>query len=167
MFGRAFIVPKLIFLDQLCELSKYLPRSTLEIHIPYTILRSVHRQYYGNSMSMTTELQPPSPRHSPFVSLTHAQSPNTKPPARADSTPISYETAYAGPSFQRHDDARYDDIVRLKRSDKQPRNMRSSGPLEYSSSRKVKFAEGSSSGGQGPSPLQRFTVSRSGPLLYK
>ncbi|XP_074583886.1 putative protein NAP1 isoform X1 [Curcuma longa] len=165
--SRAFIVPKLIFLDQLCELSKYLPRSTLEIHIPYTILRSVHRQYYGNSMSMTTELQPPSPRHSPFVSLTHAQSPNTKPPARADSTPISYETAYAGPSFQRHDDARYDDIVRLKRSDKQPRNMRSSGPLEYSSSRKVKFAEGSSSGGQGPSPLQRFTVSRSGPLLYK
>ncbi|URE44163.1 Membrane-associated apoptosis protein [Musa troglodytarum] len=70
-------------------------------------------------------------------------------------------------SVKMHDDAHEGDSLRLKTSDKQQRNTRSSGPLEYSSSRKVKFAEGSSSGGQGPSPLLRFAVSRSGPLSYK
>ncbi|XP_065025885.1 probable protein NAP1 isoform X2 [Musa acuminata AAA Group] len=163
--SRTYIVPKLIFLDQLCELSRYLPRSTLEIHIPYTILRSIYRQHYGNSATMITELLAPSPRQSPLISLTHA-SPAVRP-HRGDSTPMSYDPGYLSSSIHRHDDAHEGDSLRLKTSDKQQRNTRNSGPLEYSSSRKVKFAEGSSSGGQGPSPLLRFAVSRSGPLSYK
>ncbi|URE44165.1 Membrane-associated apoptosis protein, partial [Musa troglodytarum] len=163
--SRTYIVPKLIFLDQLCELSRYLPRSTLEIHIPYTILRSIYRQHYGNSATMITELLAPSPRQSPLISLTHA-SPAVRP-HRGDSTPMPYDPGYLSSSIHRHDDAHEGDSLRLKTSDKQQRNTRSSGPLEYSSSRKVKFAEGSSSGGQGPSPLLRFAVSRSGPLSYK
>ncbi|CAL9178150.1 unnamed protein product [Musa hybrid cultivar] len=163
--SRTYIVPKLIFLDQLCELSRYLPRSTLEIHIPYTILRSIYRQHYGNSATMITELLAPSPRQSPLISLTHA-SPAVRP-HRGDSTPMSYDPGYLSSSIHRHDDAHDGDSLRLKTSDKQQRNTRNSGPLEYSSSRKVKFAEGSSSGGQGPSPLLRFAVSRSGPLSYK
>ncbi|CAI9773355.1 unnamed protein product [Fraxinus pennsylvanica] len=46
---RSHLVAKLIFLDQLCELSPYLPRSLLESHVPYAILRSVYSQYYLNS----------------------------------------------------------------------------------------------------------------------
>ncbi|WOL02928.1 putative protein NAP1 isoform X1 [Canna indica] len=163
--SRTYIVPKLIFLDQLCELSKYLPRSTLEIHIPYTILRSIYRQHYGNSANMLIELLAPSPRQSPLISLTHA-SPAVRP-QRGDSTPMPYDSGYFGSSIQKHDAAHDGDSMCKKTSDKQQRNIRSSGPLEYSSSRKVKFAESSSSGGQGPSPLPRFAVSRSGPLLYK
>lgn len=57
---------------------------------------------------------------------------------------------------------------KAKGGDKFLRSMRRSGPLDYSTSRKVKFAEGSSSTAiSGSSPMQRFAVSRSGPLLYK
>ncbi|XXG60201.1 hypothetical protein AAC387_Pa04g2165 [Persea americana] len=57
------------------------------------------------------------------------------------------------------------DNLNLRAGDNKHRNVCRSGPLEYSSSRKVKFAEGSISGTMGPSPLPRFAVSRSGPLL--
>ncbi|KAM1792373.1 hypothetical protein ACFX12_036234 [Malus domestica] len=40
--------------------------------------------------------------------------------------------------------------------------------LDYSSSSsKIKFVEGSTSGSTGPSPLPRFAVSRSAPISYK
>ncbi|KAI5667540.1 hypothetical protein M9H77_17393 [Catharanthus roseus] len=42
------------------------------------------------------------------------------------------------------------------------RNIRRSGPLDYSSSRKVKHAEGSSSASTGPSPLPRTSLGRCG-----
>ena len=55
----------------------------------------------------------------------------------------------------------------LRSVENKHRNVRRSGPLDYNSSRKIKFVEGSASGSSGPSPLPRFAVSRSGPLAYK
>ncbi|XP_073011838.1 probable protein NAP1 [Typha latifolia] len=165
--SRTYIIPKLIFLDQLCELSPYLPRSTLEVHVPYTILRSIHRQHYGSSSSMITDLLAPSPRQSPFISLAHA-SPAVRQ-NRGDLTPQynPYDSGNYSSSTHQHEEGYDGDSTRLKASEKQMRSMRGSGPLEYSSSRKVKFVDGSSSVGHGPSPLPRFAVSRSGPLSYK
>ncbi|KAJ0039777.1 hypothetical protein Pint_26559 [Pistacia integerrima] len=40
--NRSHMVAKLIFLDQLCEISPFLPRSSLEPHVPYAILRSIY-----------------------------------------------------------------------------------------------------------------------------
>ncbi|XP_020589634.1 probable protein NAP1 isoform X1 [Phalaenopsis equestris] len=156
--NRSQLVPKLIFLDQLCTLSPYLPRSTLELHLPYAILRSLYSQHYGTSQpAPTVEMPIQSPRHSPLISLTHL-SPSVHQ-TRSDSTPnrTAYEPSYFASSTQRQEEV----------IDNKQRNTRRSGPLEYTSSRKVKFVEGSSSSGQGPSPLPRFAVSRSGPLLYK
>ncbi|KAK8946950.1 putative protein NAP1 [Platanthera zijinensis] len=156
--SRSHVVPKLIFLDQLCNLSPYLPRSTLELHVPYAILRSIYSQYHRSSQSMPAEIPLQSPRQSPLISLSHASPASTRQ-IRGDSTPNSgtYDPIHHSSSIQRQEDA----------IDKQQRSTRRSGPLDYTSSRKVKFADGSSSAGQGPSPLPRFAVSRSGPLLYK
>lgn len=159
---RPHIVPKLIFLDQLCELSPYLPRSTLEVHIPYTILRSIYHQLYGASL-MASEPMDQSPRQSPLISLAHA-SPSAKQ-NRPETTPRShtFEPSYYSSSGSQHDDG-YDADKRTG----QLRSMRRSGPLDFSASRKVKFVEGSSSGSNhGAGLLQRFAVSRSGPLSYK
>eukprot|EP00899_Mesostigma_viride_P016193 jgi/Mesvir1/24575/Mv21905-RA.1 len=41
------LAAKLIVLDQLCDLSPYLPRSLLESYVPYTLLRSVYQAEYG------------------------------------------------------------------------------------------------------------------------
>ncbi|CAO2210203.1 unnamed protein product [Urochloa humidicola] len=160
--SRPHIVPKLIFLDQLCELSPYLPRSTLEVHIPYTILRSIYHQLYGASL-MASESMDQSPRQSPLISLAHA-SPSARQ-NRPETTPRShtFDPSYYSSSGSQHDDG-YDADKRTG----QLRSMRRSGPLDFSASRKVKFVEGSSSGSShGAGSLQRFTVSRSGPLSYK
>ncbi|KAM3190126.1 hypothetical protein ACQJBY_068371 [Aegilops geniculata] len=161
--SRPHIVPKLIFLDQLCELSPYLPRSTLEAHIPYTILRSIYHQLYG-AAQMGSEPTEPSPRQSPLISLAHA-SPSMRP-NRSDTTPRShtYDSGYHSSSGSQHDDG-YE--VDRRTGERQLRSMRRSGPLDYGASRKAKFVEGSSSGSHGAGSLQRFAVSRSGPLSYK
>ncbi|BAF24320.2 Os08g0544500, partial [Oryza sativa Japonica Group] len=163
--SRPYIVPKLIFLDQLCEMSPYLPRSTLEVHIPYTILRSIYHQLYGASL-MATEPMEPSPRQSPLISLAHA-SPSMKQ-NRADTTPRShtFEPGYHSSSGSQYDEGYEGD---RRTGERQLRSMRRSGPLDYTGTRKVKFVEGSSSGshGAGSGSLQRFAVSRSGPLSYK
>ncbi|KAF8412694.1 hypothetical protein HHK36_000662 [Tetracentron sinense] len=167
--NRSHLVAKLIFLDQLCEISPYLPRSTLETHVPYTILRSIYSQYYANSPSTALALLSPSPQQSPAVSMVHAS------PAfrqnRGDSTPqsSSNDSGYFKASSTHSQEQLYGtDSGSLRSSDNNKhRNVRRSGPLDYSSSRKVKFVEGSTSGSTGPSPLPRFAVSRSGPLLYK
>ncbi|XP_039139762.1 probable protein NAP1 [Dioscorea cayenensis subsp. rotundata] len=161
--NRSNIVPKLIFIDQLCELCPYLLRSTLEIHIPYAIIRSMYRQHYGNSSMAVVEILAPSPRQSPAVSLAHA-SPAIRH-QRGDSTPQS--SAYDSSYFSVHQQEEYDSDMKAKPGSKQHPSMRRSGPLDYGSSRKVKFVEGSTSGSRGPSPLPRFAVSRSGPLLDK
>ncbi|PIA37707.1 hypothetical protein AQUCO_03000333v1 [Aquilegia coerulea] len=150
------LVAKLIFLDQLCELSPYLPRSTLEAHIPYSILRSIYSQYYSSNPLTQLALLSPSPRQSPAVSLAHA-SPSFKQNL-GSSTPQNSGNYKAS----QNQEQLYDTFT-----DNNKKNIRRSGPLEYSTSRKVKFVEGSSSGSMGPSPLPRFAVSRSGPLLYK
>lgn len=164
--NRSSLVPKLIFLDQLCELSPYLPRSTLEMHIPYSILRSIYSQYYANNPSTQLALLSPSPRQSPVISLAHA-SPSFKQNV-GDSTPpnSAYDSGYFKAS--QNQEQLYDTYSgNMHASENRKNNTRRSGPLEYSTSRKVKFVEGSSSGSTGPSPLPRFAVSRSGPLSYK
>ncbi|RVW42140.1 Protein NAP1 [Vitis vinifera] len=162
------LVPKLIFLDQLCEISSYLPRSSLEPHVPYAILRSIYGQYYANSPSAQLALLSISPRHSPAVSLAHA-SPGFWQ-LRGDSTPQSSATDsgyFRGSSTYSQEHSYAPDSGTIRSSDSRHRNVRRSGPLDYSSSRKVKYAEGSTSGSTGPSPLPRFAVSRSGPISYK
>ncbi|RHN61957.1 putative nck-associated protein [Medicago truncatula] len=59
---RSHLVAQLIFLDQLCEISPYLPRSSLETHVPYAILRSVDSQYYADTQSTPLEITNASPR---------------------------------------------------------------------------------------------------------
>ncbi|XP_031487983.1 protein NAP1 [Nymphaea colorata] len=165
--SRSHLVPKLIFLDQLCKISPYLPRSTIEVHIPYTILRSIYRQYYGNSQVSQLALLSPSPRQSPAVLLSHASSPAAKL-NNVDANPeaflgISPALRTSGPIHQQLIEPENMDT---RQNDNKQRNMRRSGPLEYSSSRKGKHPGGPASGSRGVSPLPRM-VSRSGPLSYK
>ncbi|KAG4162744.1 hypothetical protein ERO13_D01G132500v2 [Gossypium hirsutum] len=165
--NRSHLVAKLVFLDQLCDISLYLPRSSLEAHVPYAILRSIYSQYYANSPLMPMALLSASPRHSPAVSLAHA-SPIMRQP-RGDSTPqySANDSGYFKGSSSHSQEQLYDaESANLRGVENKHRNVRRSGPLDYSSSRKVKY-EGSSSGGTGPSPLPRFAVSRSGPISYK
>lgn len=166
---RSFIFPKLIFLDQLCELSPYLPRSTLESHIPYTIIRSVYHQCYSGSFTgPDLTLTGPSPKQSPLISLSHA-SPTVRP-GWVDAAPRSNNGHEQGQYVSTSHEETYemDAGSKAKGGEKFLRSMRRSGPLDYSASRKVKFAEGSTSNAtSGSSPMQRFAVSRSGPLLYK
>ncbi|CAI0401810.1 unnamed protein product [Linum tenue] len=169
--NKSHVVAKLIFLDQLCEISPYLPRSSLEAYVPYAILRSIYSQYYSSSPSMPLAMvNTASPRQSPAVSLGHA-SPGIRQ-LRGDSTPQygvsdSSSSYFRGSYSQEHPyDTNGGGSVRSRNSDdNKSRNVRRSGPLDYSSSRKAKHTEGSSS--TGPSPLPRFAVSRSGPLLHK
>ncbi|KAL6282918.1 hypothetical protein ACE6H2_013847 [Prunus campanulata] len=142
--NRSHLVAQLIFLDQLCEISPYLPRSSLEPHVPYAILRSIYSQYYENSPS-----------------------PAVRQP-RGDPTP-QYDSGYFKGSSSHGQEHLYDtDSGSLRSSESRQWNVRRSGPLDDSSScSKVKFVEGSTSGSTGPSPLPRFAVSRSGPISYK
>jgi NCK-associated protein 1 len=162
---RQHIVPKLTFQDQLCELSPYVPRSTLEAHIPYTILRSIYHQLYGGSL-LASEPAEQSPRQSPLISLAHA-SPSSARQNRPETTPRShtFEPGYYSSSGSQHDDG-YDAD---RRAGRLLRSLRRSGPLDFGASRKAKkFVEGSSSGSShGAGSLQRFAVSRSGPLSYR
>ncbi|XP_031396400.1 protein NAP1 isoform X2 [Punica granatum] len=167
--NRSHLVAKVIFLDQICESSPFLPRSSLEAHVPYTILRSIYGQYYGNLPSTPLGLITASPRHSPAVSLAHA-SPASRH-TRGDSTPqhnVNDSGYFKGSSSAHGQDRYFDgDTGSAHSFEGRRRNVRRSGPLDYSSSRKVKVGEGSSSVGRGPSPLPRFAVSRSGPISYK
>ncbi|GMI87865.1 GNARLED, NCK-ASSOCIATED PROTEIN 1 [Hibiscus trionum] len=172
--NRSHLVAKLIFLDQLCDISPYLPRSSLETHVPYAILRSIYGPYYGNSPLMPVTLLSASPRHSPAVSLAHASPIMRKP--RGDST-LQYsanDSGYFKGSSSHSQEQFYEaENASLRGVEYKQRNVRRSGPLDYSSSRKVKYPEGSASGGAGagastgPSPMPRFAVSRSGPISYK
>lgn len=164
---RSHLVAKLIFLDQLSEISPFLPRTSLEPYVPYAILRSIYSQYYSNSPSIPLALLSASPHHSPAISLTHA-SPISRQP-RGDSTPqnSAYDSGYFRGSSSLSQEHLYETESGNLKSDNKHRNVRRSGPLDYSSSRKVKYVEGSTSGNTGPSPLPRFAVSRSGPISYK
>lgn len=109
-----------------------------------------------------------SPRHSPALSLAHG-SPVVRQP-RGDSTPQygGNDSGFFRGSSSHGPEQLYDtDSASLRSVENKHRNVRRSGPLDYSSSRKVKYVEGSASGSSGPSPLPRFAVSRSGPLAYK
>ncbi|KAH6776252.1 transcription activator [Perilla frutescens var. hirtella] len=162
--NRSHLVAKLIFLDHICEISPHVPRSALESHVPYTILRSIYSQYYSNS-STPIALMSASPRHSP--ALSHA-SPSLRQP-RADATPQSnaHDSGYFKASSTHGQDQYEMDNFSVRSIDSRNRNVRRSGPLDYSLSRKSKLVEGSTSASTGPSPLPRFAVSRSGPISYK
>ncbi|KAK4254685.1 hypothetical protein QN277_010029 [Acacia crassicarpa] len=170
--NRSHLVAQLIFLDQLCEISPYLPRSSLESHVPYAILRSVYSQYYADTPSTPLSILSSSPRHSPAILLSHG-SPVIRQP-RGDSTPQygGNDSGYFKGSSSSHGHEHHHlyeaDSGGSRSMDNKHRNVRRSGPLDYSSSRsRAKFVEGSTSGSTGPSPLPRFAVSRSGPLAYK
>ncbi|KAK6797051.1 hypothetical protein RDI58_004752 [Solanum bulbocastanum] len=162
---RSHLVSKLIFLDQFCEISPYLPRSTLDAYVPYSIIRSIYSQYYGSSSPAPLALLSDSPRHSPAVSLAHS-SPAMRQ-HRSDSTPQSNsnDSGYFKPSSSHAQDQLYD--AESGSIENRSRNVRRSGPLEYSATRKLKHVDSSTSASTGPSPLPRFAVSRSGPISYK
>nr|AAC61824.1 unknown protein [Arabidopsis thaliana] len=173
--NRSHLVAKLIFLDQLCEISPYLPRSSLESHVPYTILRSIYTQYYSNTPS--TPLSTASPYHSPSVSLIHASPSmkNSTTPQRGSGSGSSSTAApdsgyFKGSSSSLYGQEHYTESEtgnsrnnENNNNNKQRGSSRRSGPLDYSSSHKG----GSGSNSTGPSPLPRFAVSRSGPISYK
>ncbi|KAK4710641.1 hypothetical protein R3W88_005154 [Solanum pinnatisectum] len=162
---RSHLVSKLIFLDQFCEISPYLPRSTLDAYVPYSIIRSIYSQYYGSSSPAPLALLSDSPRHSPAVSLAHS-SPAMRQ-HRSDSIPQSNsnDSGYFKPSSSHAQDQLYD--TESGSIENRSRNVRRSGPLEYSATRKLKHVDSSTSASTGPSPLPRFAVSRSGPISYK
>ncbi|CAH9076240.1 unnamed protein product [Cuscuta epithymum] len=166
--NRSSIVAKLIFLDQICEMSPFLPRSTLESYIPYAILRSIYSQYYSNSSSgQQLALLNSSPRYSPSVALGHSslaaarQQPHREYSTHASLNDSGYfnKPSSSSSHIQNHQLYETDSgSIEIRH-----RNMRRSGPLDYSDSRKVKHMEGSTSSSTGP----RSAISKSGPLSYK
>ncbi|KAL0363743.1 UNVERIFIED_CONTAM: protein NAP1 [Sesamum calycinum] len=124
---RSHLVAKLIFLDQVCDISPYVPRSSLESHVPYSILRSVYSQYYSNS-STPLALLGASPRHSPAMSLAHA-SPSLKQP-RGDATPQSNvnDSGYFKSSSTHGQDQYEAESFSIRSIDNKQRNVRRSGP---------------------------------------
>lgn len=166
--NRSPLVAKLLFLDQLCELSNYLSRSTLEVHVPYAILRSIYQQYYENSVP-TLVLISPSRRHSLGIPLSHVPSRNGQ--FYSDHTVESSEGATSSTlKFSAQRKSPLLDLESSSDADIKPigGGVRLSGPLDYTGMRKVSFIDTPSSDGtSGPSPLRRFVMSRSGPITYK
>lgn len=169
-FCRSPLVAKLIFLDQLCELTAYLPRSTLESYVPHTIMRSIYQMYYESSVPSLVHVHP-STRQYPGSAMgnggTKGQGEDPSdtyyPPQQTSrgsifSGPIKFAGQHKRPEVEPSGELGPDGKPRRKAN-------RFSGPLDYS--RKVSFAEGR--GPQDPaastnkSPLGRF---RSGPLSY-
>lgn len=133
--------------------------------IPVSILRSIY-QSYANSPSIPLALLSVStPRHSPATSLAHA-SPAVR--QRGDSTPQSsvHDSWYFKASSTLSHDHLYDTLNASVRIMNQPHRSGQSGPLDYSSSPKVKYVEGSTSRSTSPSTLPGFAVSRSGSISY-
>ncbi|CAN4080362.1 unnamed protein product [Withania somnifera] len=162
---RSHLVSKLIFLDQFCEISPYLPKSTLDAYVPYSIIRSIYSQYYGSSSPAPLALLSGPPHHSPAVSL--AQSSPAMRQLRGDFIPQSNsdDSGYFKPSSSHAQDQLYD--TESGSIENKPRIIRSTGPLEHSVTRKLKHVDSSTSASTGPSPLPRFAVSISGPISYK
>eukprot|EP00250_Pteridium_aquilinum_P014737 c22167_g1_i1 orf=670-4797(-) len=171
--NRSPLVAKLIFLEQLCEISRYLPRSTLESHVPYTILRSIYQLYYENAVP-TLMLIGPSRRNVSMASTSHV-------PLRSGSFVDGGNELNGGfSSFRSVPSTGAGKHKKQSSADKEHLNdrladlragghgVRLSGPLDYSGARKVSFAEGIVPGvGSHGSPLERFANSRSGPITYK
>ncbi|KAH7432487.1 hypothetical protein KP509_07G024700 [Ceratopteris richardii] len=171
--NRSPLVAKLIFLEQLCGISTYLPRSTLESHVPYTVLRSIYQLYYENAVP-TLMLVGPTRRHGSGPSTSHA-------PMRSGSFAVDGSELSGGfSSFRSVPSIGTSKYKKHGASDKDHSNdraidatgvahgVRLSGPLDYSGARKVSFVEGTTqvSGSHG-SPFDRFTSSKSGPISYK
>ncbi|KAI5070089.1 hypothetical protein GOP47_0014432 [Adiantum capillus-veneris] len=168
--NRSPLVAKLIFLEQLCAISNYLPRSTLESHVPYTVLRSIYQLYYENAVP-TLMLIGPTRRHGSTPTTSHA-------PLRSGSFAVDggndlnggFSSFRSVPSIgarhRKHGGA--DKEHSNDRVGSGNHGVRLSGPLDYSGARKVSFAEGIVSGlGLHGSPRERVVSSRSGPLTYK
>ncbi|KAL3689506.1 hypothetical protein R1sor_015815 [Riccia sorocarpa] len=177
--NRSPLVAKLVFMDQLCELSRHLPRSTFEQHIPQSILRSIYQLYYENT---TPTLVP--------VASSWRQVARSESPSRGsrrdvsefgnvgDTTTAAGELAratsrgsiFSGPIKFSSQRKVLDDSPLDGGSGKKP--GRFSGPLDYNGIRKVSFAENSSSSSvPGPPPAavqpqRRYISSRSGPVSY-
>ncbi|KAG6392165.1 hypothetical protein SASPL_146376 [Salvia splendens] len=148
-------------------------KSTMQLFIKFSaviILDSwseSNSQCYSNSSTPFAQISG-SPRHSPAMSLAHG-SPSLRQPRGDSSTPLSntHDSGYPKPSSTHGQDQYEMDSFGARSIDSKNRNVRRSGPLDYSQSHKSKFAGGSTSTSTGPSPLPRFAVSRSGPISYK
>lgn len=162
---------KLVFLDQLCDLTKYLPRSTLEGYVPHTIMRSIYQMYYESSVPSLVHVHPSTRLYTGSALAnggTKGQGEQSGEPSEPHpvqqttrgsifSGPIKFAGQHKRPEVEPSGELGLDGKPRRKPT-------RYSGPLDYS--RKVSFAEGR--GPQEPgsvtkSPLGRF---RSGPLSY-
>ncbi|XP_078428674.1 transcription activator isoform X2 [Wolffia australiana] len=167
--NRSHLVPKLQFLDHLCRISPYLPRSTLELHVPYTLLRSLTGQQYTKSPSLAPlDIMPPSPGQSPRISLAHS-SPRPRQSQRDPSPSGSHDhSSLPLQGLRREATILYDvDGQQAHGASKQ------GGAGNDAAGRRVKFIDnganvgssggsGGSWGGRGASPLPRFAVARSG-----
>eukprot|EP00249_Psilotum_nudum_P015741 c25499_g1_i2 orf=223-4398(+) len=172
--NRSPLVAKLIFLDQFCVISKYLPRSTFEDHVPYTILRSIYQLYYENAVPALVLISP-SRRHSANAAPIPARSnhidsggdsnggfPNFRGSAFSGLNKVSAQLRKPVLDMEASSEAQ----TAVKAADSS--GVQLSGPLDYGSLKKVSFAnKGASNGAPTMSPLQRFTMSRSGPVTYK
>uniref|UniRef100_A0A2N9GBJ8 Uncharacterized protein n=1 Tax=Fagus sylvatica TaxID=28930 RepID=A0A2N9GBJ8_FAGSY len=136
-------------------------KSTLQLFVKFSTGIIQDSWSETNSPSTLLALLSVSPRHSPAVSLAHGSPVVWQ--GRGDSTPqyIANDSGYFKGSSSYGQEHLYDnDSGNLRGTENKHRNVRRSGPLDYSSSCKVKHVESSTSGSTGPSPLPRFAVSR-------
>ncbi|CAA6671860.1 unnamed protein product [Spirodela intermedia] len=166
--NRTHLVPKLTFLDHLCHISPYLPRSALELHFPYTLLRSIYHQSNGNTPPASLDILCPSPRQSPHISLAH-NSPRLRQNHSdlAQSSFQDYPGYHAAQGYRREATILYDVDGAARRAEER-QHRRQGAPADGGMGRKVKFVDGAASGSRGGlSPLPRFAVSRSSPAPNK
>ncbi|XP_024388834.1 probable protein NAP1 isoform X3 [Physcomitrium patens] len=165
---RSPLVAKLIFLDQLCELTNYLPRSTLEGYVPHTIMRSIYQMYFENSVPSLVHVHPSTRQYAGNGGPIKSQGDTSAEPSEIHLQQTSRGSIFSGPiKFAgQHKRPEVEPSGELGPDGKPRRKAnRFSGPLDYS--RKVSFAEGRGPPEPAPSstrsPLGRF---RSGPLSY-
>jgi NCK-associated protein 1 len=170
---RSPLVAKLVFLDQLCDSTRFLPRSTLETYVPHTIMRSIYQMYYESSVPTLIHVHP-STRQLTSSSLTNgsiSKSQGSESFGEANEN-LAQQTArgsiFSGPikfsGQRRRPDVEPSGELGLDAKPHSRKPVRFSGPLDYN--RKVSFAEGrvpAEPTVATKSPLGRF---RSGPLSY-
>ncbi|KAJ7555822.1 hypothetical protein O6H91_05G056100 [Diphasiastrum complanatum] len=175
--NRYPLVAKLIFLDQLCDLSSFLPRSTLETHVPRAILTSIYHLFYDSSSSNMSLLSQ-SRRYASGASITTSHSKGgtlgaEQADGSSDGSPLSSRHSIFSGAMKLSNQRRRT-LLEAESSGESShdtkasrRTTQHSGPLDYNGSRKVSFVDGpTTEKTRAPSPLRRFVLSRSGPVTY-
>ncbi|CAM6099238.1 unnamed protein product [Calypogeia fissa] len=176
--NRSPLVAKLVFLDQLCELSWYLPRTTLEAHLPQSILRSIYQLYYENNTPTLTPMSPTKARYTGAFGRSESPARNRRDMDVNESADTSRSTSrgsiFSGPirfsSSRKMNDSDYLEGSKDESFKSSSKPGRFSGPLDYNGLRKnVSFVEGSSTTSTAHSnsaPPRPNISSRSGPVTY-